>query len=163
MQFLVWLQDTDFSTWTRESDWALFAFLIVHTIGMGFLVGTGIVMDLRVLGVGQRIPLSLFKRFLPLMVCGLITAILSGILLVISYPAKALTNPLFYIKLTIVTTALLLTRTLARRLFASSQFDSQRAPSWARAIAMLCMLLWIAGLTSGKFLAYTNKMLLVYQ
>jgi hypothetical protein len=162
MKFLIWIQDSPFSTWTRESDWALFAFLIVHTIGMGFLVGTGIVIDLRILGFARRIPLSLMARFLPIMIYGLITAIASGILLVISYPAKALTNPLFYIKLTIILVALLFTRTLARRLFADSRLDAGETPNWAKAIAVLCMLLWIAGLTSGKFLAYTNKMLLLY-
>jgi hypothetical protein len=161
MRFLIWLQNTDFSTWTRESDWALFAFLIVHTIGMGFLVGTGIVTDLRVLGFARRIPLPFFNRFAVIMIYGLITAILSGILLVISYPAKALTNPLFYIKLTIITIALLLTRILARKLFVDSRLDAG-VPSWSKAIAIVCILLWIAALTSGKFLAYTNKMLLVY-
>ena len=162
MHFLIWLQDTEFSTWTRESDWALFAFLIVHTIGMGFLVGTGIVMDLRILGFASPIPLPMLKRFVPIMIYGLITAIASGILLVISYPAKALTNPLFYIKLTIIAVALLLTRALVRRLIVDRPSDSNIAPKWARAIAVVCLLLWIAGLTSGKFLAYTNKMLLVY-
>jgi len=162
MSFLIWLQDSAFSTWTRESDWALFAFLIVHTIGMGFLVGAGIVMDLRILGCVQRIPLSLFSRLIPVMVFGLGAAIASGVLLVISYPAKALTNPVFYLKLTLVTAALLLTRNVARRLFAVAHFDAGAAPNWARVTAAVCIVLWIAGLTAGKFLAYTNKMLLVY-
>src|SRR5262245_106292 len=103
MAFLIWLQDSVFSTWTRESDWALFAFLIVHTIGMGFLVGTGIVVDLRIIGFVQRIPLSLCARFVRVMAYGLTAAVASGILLVISYPAKALTNPVFYLKLTLLT------------------------------------------------------------
>ncbi len=163
MAFLLWLQDSAFSTWTRESDWALFAFLIVHTIGMGFLVGTGIAVDLRLLGIAPRVPLPALTRFMPIIGYGLIAAIASGILLVISYPAKALTNPLFYIKLAVLTTALLLTRALVRRVSVDACLDSVAPPTRSRVIAIVCLFLWIGGLTAGKFLAYTNKMLLVYQ
>ena len=51
METIQWVQDTAFATWIRESAWAIFAFLIVHTIAMGFVVGTGVAVDARVLGL----------------------------------------------------------------------------------------------------------------
>src|SRR5215831_2083819 len=156
MKFLAWIEATDFSTWTRESDWALFAFLIVHTIGMGSLIGTAVAMNLRILGVAPGLPLAKFGHFVPVMKYGLIAALASGILLVISYPAKALTNPLFYIKLLIVTIALLVTRHIVKR-FVEARPEISSAPSAAKRFAALCILLWVSGLTAGKFLAYTYK------
>ena len=56
MEQIVWVQDSAFATWIRESAWAIFAALIVHTLGMGLLIGTGLLVDARVLGLGRRMP-----------------------------------------------------------------------------------------------------------
>jgi hypothetical protein len=150
---MLWLQDLAFSTWLRESDWAIFAVLIAHTIGMAFAVGAGIAIGLRVFGMARALPVTQLTRLAPLIRYGLIAAIASGVLLVMAYPAKALTNPLFYIKLVSLTAAFLATRFSIRR----ASTDSQ-----SKAIALASVVLWMAGLVGGKFLAYTHTMLLVY-
>lgn len=157
MELLRALQDSAFSTWMRESDWAIFAFLIFHTLGMGVLVGTGVIVNLRILGAARELPLSRLARLIPLMWIGLAVAICSGVLLVIGYPAKALTNPWFYVKLTLLASAIALTRLFAKRLFGDAA-----APPWAKVAAFACTLLWLGGLTAGKFLPYTNRVLLLY-
>ena len=159
METIRWVQDSGLGTWIRESSWALFALLIVHTLTMGFLLGTGLAVDARILGVARRIPLPAMGRVLPVMVWALGFAIISGVLLLIGYPAKALTNPLFYVKLSVLALALLLTRLIAKKVFGPALAES---PGWAKAVAALCILLWLGGLTAGKFLEYTHKMLLVY-
>lgn len=73
----------------RESS-SLFAFpgiLAVHTVGLGFLAGLNGAVDLRLLGVA----------------------------LLLAYPTRALTNPVFYLKLGLVAAALVVLRTLLRR------------------------------------------------
>jgi hypothetical protein len=159
LEAIQWVQDSAFATWIRESSWAIFAFLIVHTLTMGFLIGTGLAVDARMLGVARQVPLPAMGRVLPVMVWALGFAIVSGVLLLIGYPAKALTNPLFYVKLSLLTVALLITRDLAKRVFDPGLTE---APGWARGAAGLSILLWLSGLTAGKFLEYTHKMLLVY-
>lgn len=160
MEVLSWIQNTSFSTWSRESSWALFAYLIVHTIAMGFLVGSGLVIALRVLGLAKSAPLSAFRRLLPFMVVILCVVIVSGLLLLISYPAKHLTNWVFYLKLSLLTAALLLTRRIGKRVLADTRLDHEAAPGWARGAAIACLFLWPLGLTAGKFLEYTNHILL---
>jgi len=162
MNFLLWIQDSSLSTWLRESDWALFALLIVHTIGMAFLVGTSFTIMLRTVGVAKQVPHILIVRFFPLATYGLIAAILSGILLVISYPAKALTNPVFYFKLVVLALAFALTHKVVQRISFDSTAKVQTTFRQLRRVAALCLLLWAVGTTAGKFLAYTNTMLLVY-
>ena len=56
MDFLHWLEQTGFSTWVRElpSVWAFPTVLLIHTIGMGLVVGINAGIDLRILGLGLR-------------------------------------------------------------------------------------------------------------
>jgi hypothetical protein len=49
----------------RESPslWAFPFVLILHTVGMGFLAGTNVAMDLRVVGFAPKVPLALVEKF----------------------------------------------------------------------------------------------------
>lgn len=155
MELLVWIEQTAFSIWTRESSWALFAFLIAHTISMGFALGTGVAINLRVLGLASRVPLPQLSRLMPVMYATLVVVLLSGILLLVAYPAKALTNPLFYVKLMVLIAALLLTRQLT--IFSEA---NDVVPNRHKLIAIFNLLLWATGLTAGKYLEYTYKVLM---
>lgn len=154
MEQLLWIERSAFSIWTRESSWALFAFLAVHTISMGFALGTGVAINLRILGVASGVPLPQLTRLMPVMYAALIFVLISGVLLVIAYPAKALTNPLFYVKLIVLAAALLLTRGLTRY-----SEGAGAVPTRSRRIAILCLLLWMTGLAAGKYLEYTYRVL----
>ena len=150
MDQIIWVQDSAFATWVRESSWALFAALIVHTLGMGFLAGSGLAVGLRTLGVAPGVPIAALARLSPLVLAALALAVASGVVLVVGYPAKALTNPLFYAKLAMVFVALWLTWRL------------MRTGKGGRVAAALAILLWAAAIAAGRFLAYTHKVLLAY-
>lgn len=53
MDFLLWFEETVFSTWMRESGPAFFSSLVLHSVAMGFVVGIHVATDLRILGVGR--------------------------------------------------------------------------------------------------------------
>ena len=161
MGFFIWVQDSVLGTWIRESDWAIFAILIAHTLSMAFLAGAALLVVLRALGIAPTASLALFVRFAPVMIIGLVVAILSGVLLVIGYPAKALTNPFFYVKLTMLVIAWRMTQTLLRRFVAADPGGSSVATK-TKALAIASAVSWFAVITVGKFLAYTNTLLLVY-
>ena len=116
--WLLWLESTAFSIWMRESS-SLFAFpgiLAVHTIGLAFIAGLNAALDLRLLGVATRIPAITFERFLPAMWMGLWLNVLSGIAPAHRVPTKALTNPVFYLKLAFIAAALVILKNVRRRL-----------------------------------------------
>jgi hypothetical protein len=160
MEFFLWIQDSALGTWIRESDWAIFAILIIHTLSMAFLAGTAFTVVLRALGIAPNVSPALLVRFAPVMAIGLVVAILSGVLLVIGYPAKALTNPLFYVKLLLLVIAWRVTQSLLRRFVAAPL--NTAAVNGAKAMAIASLVLWLTVIVAGKFLAYTNTMLLVY-
>lgn len=160
VESLVWVEETAFSTWMRESGPAFFSSLILHSVAMGLVVGVHVATDLRILGVAPRVPLSLMRRFAPVLWAGLVMVVVSGGLLLAAYPAKALTNPVFYLKLAAVVAALFITRSLANRVMRDSSHDAGPAPRRARLLAALSLLLWVGAITSGRLLAYTHQMMM---
>ena len=156
--FFLWLEATAFSIWIRESP-SIFAFpmiLAVHTIGMGLLAGINAALDLRMLGFAPRIPVVEFRRFLPAMWLGLCLNVTSGILLLIAYPTKALTNPVFYLKLSLIACALLILKVVRRRAFTDGV-----TPGPLRHLALSSLVCWAGAITAGRFLAYTYRRLWV--
>jgi hypothetical protein len=160
MDYLLWLEETPFSTWMRESGPAFFSTLIFHSVAMGFVVGVHVAINLRILGVAPRIPLSLMTRFFPVVWISLVVVSLSGALLLTAYPAKALTNPVFYLKLGAILIALFITRSLAKGVLQDPSYDAGRAPKEARVLAALSLLLWAGAVTSGRLLAYTYNIMM---
>ncbi len=155
-----WIEQTPLSIWVREDLYAFFVILIFHSLGMAFLVGGGLAVCLRVLGVAKGAPLEKFRGFFPVMWIGLTASIISGLLLLVGYPAKALTNPVFAVKFACLIAAALLMRVIAKRLFPVAA-RGEALPGWSRPIAALTLLLWLGGVTAGKFLPYTHHILMV--
>ena len=160
--FLLWLESTALSTWLRESDSLLAfpTFLTVHTVSMGFLAGISAAIDLRMLGFAPRVPLLELKKFLPVIWISFFISVVTGITLVISYPTKALTNPIFYLKLMLVALSLFVVRLITRRVLETPRFDSGRLPRNVRALAAISILCWLLLIWVGRSLPYTYGRLL---
>ncbi len=159
METLAWLEATDFSIWMRESGLAFFGSLVLHALGMAFIVGAHLATDLRLLGFAPRVPLSHMRDFRPVIRISLFVVTASGALLLAAYPAKALTNPVFYVKLLAVAAALIIGRALWAGVMRDPGNDSGRLRWDTRALAALSIVLWCTAITSGRFLAYTYSVL----
>jgi uncharacterized membrane protein len=159
MDLIRWIEGTGASTWARDDSYAYFIFLIFHVFGMAFLVGGGIAVSLRVLGVGAAARLESFRGFFPVMWIGAMLAMLSGVGLLVAYPAKALTNWIFVLKFACLIAATLLVRFMVRQYFpVAARGDS--LPTRARTAAAAALLLWLAGVACGKLLLYTYSILM---
>ncbi|MEI9852929.1 MAG: hypothetical protein WDN24_21035 [Sphingomonas sp.] len=160
MDALRWVEQTPLSLFMREDFYAYFVVLIVHAWGMAFLVGGGMAISLRVMGVASGARLERFAGFFPVMWIGAALAIISGLLLLVGYPAKALTNWVFALKFACLGGAGLLVWYMARDYFPLAA-RGEPLPARARWVALACFLLWVAGVTSAKMLLHTYKILLV--
>lgn len=159
--FFIWLEQTGLSVWVRESI-SMFAFpgiLTLHTIGMAFLVGTTAAFSLRVLGFAPRVPVEEMLKFVPVVWFGLILNAVSGVVLLMGYPTKALTNPVFYLKLACIALALTVVRALGQRI---ANPEPGHATGWNRngVLASLTLGLWAVSVTAGRMLAYTHSRLM---
>ena len=163
--FLAWVESTALSQWVVGSP-SMFAFpgiLTLHAIGMGFAVGISAAIDLRILGVAPNVPLRELRRFLPILWAGFWLNAVSGVLLLIGYPTKALTNPVFYLKLTLIAVAMVLLVRISRQVFATGSGESLNPPdpldppisSRLRNLAIASLICWSGAITAGRLLAYT--------
>jgi hypothetical protein len=159
--FFVWLEATSLSTWLRESPslWAFPFVLILHTVGLAFFVGTNVAWDVRVLGFSLGIPLEALRRYFRVMWAGFWINAFSGVLLLIAYPTKALTNPLFYAKLALIAFGIVLAFRIRREV--SGLAARAAAPPMARMLAAVSLACWVAVIFAGRLLAYTCTRLTV--
>jgi hypothetical protein len=138
----------------RESP-SVFAFplmLSLHAIGMALAAGINGALALRLLGAARAIHVPDLQRFFPVMWLGFWMNALSGIALLIAYPTKGLTNPVFYMKLALIAIAMICGRALTRRVF--DVRADRRAPI-ERRLAIASLACWSLAIIAGRLLAYT--------
>jgi hypothetical protein len=155
------IEQTGLSVWIRESD-SVFAYWFIlsfHAIGMGLLVGASVVIDLRILGVPPDLPLGPIKRLYRFIWVGFWIQVVSGVLLLIAYPTKSLTNPDFYLKLAMIAIALTLMQMLQKRVLSDGSLSETAMMAKGRTFAIWSLILWVGAVTAGRLLAYTYSTL----
>ena len=159
--FLQTIEETGFSTWLRESEspFAFYFILLFHTFGLALLVGANTVVDLRLLGVARGIPLAPLQRLFRIMWIGFAMNTVTGVLLVVAYPTKSLTNIDFYIKLTLIGFAVWVMQRLKSQVFEDSSLSEESIMARGLALAKWSLFLWFGAITAGRLLAYTYKYL----
>lgn len=158
--FFAFVENLGLSVWLRESPslWGFPFVLILHTVGLAFLVGSSVAVNVRVLGLAQGVPFGPLGRYFTVMWLGFWVNAFSGVLLLMAYPTKALTNPLFYVKMGFIAVALVLARRIRRHIGAAwpagGGVTLQRM-AWG---SLAC---WAISIPAGRFLAYTHTRLMV--
>jgi hypothetical protein len=159
--FFIWLEATPLSQWVVGSP-SMFAFpglLVLHALGMGLAAGLSVALDLGVLGVSSPMPLVEFRRFRPALWGGFWINAVSGVLLLIGYPTKALTNPVFYLKLTLVASGMVLMVRLQRLIVDQRAPIAPASSQRMRRLAILSLCCWAGAIFAGRLLAYTHTRL----
>jgi hypothetical protein len=156
--FLAFIENSTLSESIRGSE-SLFVFpalLTLHTLGMGFLAGGSAAIDMRILGFAPGISLKAMGRFLPLLWLAFAVNAVSGTLLLIAYPTKALTNPIFYIKLCLIALAVGLVYRIGSTVLRAPDIEQKPMARNAKALAFASLAAWVALITAGRLLAYTH-------
>ncbi|HEY3516305.1 MAG TPA: hypothetical protein VGL98_04600 [Gammaproteobacteria bacterium] len=150
-----------FSVWVRESP-SLLAFpfiLFLHTLGLAMLAGLNVGLDAWLLGRRKLPPFELANIY-RVMWLGFGINALSGLALLAAYPAKALTNWLFFAKLLFIAIALWVLQRLKGELAVAGGTAERDVSLRARRLALASLLLWAATIFAGRLLAYTYHILL---
>ena len=156
-QFLDTIEQTGFSTWLRESEspFGFYFILLFHTFGLSLLVGASIVLDLRLLGAAAGLPLRSLKWLFMVMALGFAINATTGVLLLLAYPTKTLTNPMFFVKLTLIAIALTVMYRIKTRLFDNPLLSDADMMAKGEGLARWSLVLWAGAITAGRLLAYT--------
>src|SRR5215510_13231241 len=158
MDFLLRIEQSGFSTWVRESPsvWAFPTVLLVHTIGMGVVVGINAGIDLRILGLAPALPLAPMERFFPLLWIGFWVNAVTGTILLVADATTKLANPDFYVKMVFIALALINLRMQRNSLFRAVGADKRPLTTNDKVLALTSLFFWSGAITSGRLLAYVG-------
>jgi hypothetical protein len=121
---------------------------------MGLLVGTCAAIALRILGFAPGIRLSSLELLFPVAYAGFVLNVLSGVLLLIGFPSKHLTNPVFYLKLVCIAIAVADMARIRERVVRGPAADLRLRWS-AKTLACAALLFWAGSIVTGRLLYYT--------
>ena len=144
-----WLQENSMIAVLNGTSWTAAVLEIIHYFSMFILVGSMIIVDLRVLGlVGRRQDAALLAdRLFPWMWISLLFNFLSGFVMFAGSATSYYRNDIFYDKVIVVLLAIAASITVQQKVRTWNQ--SPAMPAWAKLIAVLSIGLWIGAIIAG--------------
>jgi hypothetical protein len=133
----------------RRSVWAYPALEVIHIAAFATLVGSLVVLELRVVGAQRELSyVALGRLVVRVAVPALVIAAGAGSLLFISDAAQVAANPAFRAKLVLILMA------VSNAVVFHARDSLRKHDSVARAQAVLSVLLWFAAIAAGRLIAY---------
>jgi hypothetical protein len=158
--FCTWLAATSVSQTIQTIEWIIPAVQTVHILAVATLVASALMIDLRLLGIGwQELTVAaIAKRFLPFIWWPMPVLAATGALLILAEPARALQNPVFFLKMGLLV--------LAAAVTLACQIPLRNEPAFwelsrgrrlvAQLIAVASLPLWVAIIFAGRWIAYVQ-------
>jgi hypothetical protein len=160
---LSWLESSSVAVWVGQSPsvWAFPTVLTLHTAGMVLLVGASWVLDLRLLGVSRKIPLSAFRWVFPAIAIGLSVNLITGAVLFTKNATTWGASIPFFVKMGLVIASVATLMPIrsfvlrdAERGGVSALPAEAHTAKLGRRLAMASLLAWAGAVTAGRLLAY---------
>ena len=156
-EFSQWLYATPVSEYFRDAGWIVPAVQSIHIVAIAMLIGSSILLDLKLAGVVARTerPAVVYERYMPWAWGGLVVLLLTGMIMSIAEPDRVLSNWLFWTKMTLVVIGFL--GTLLIRIPMRREEPMTQTPAWnlvAKPLGWLSLAIWIAIIVCGRWIAY---------
>ena len=153
-----WVDTFPSSIAIRESQYVYASLLTSHVIGMCVFAGLIVMMDLRLLGVGNRRTSfsQIQRRLFPWQMFGMSVSAATGLLLVYADPLRFYANIYFWIKAVMMVLA-------GVNAMAFHQVTYRTVDAWntetvmpfgAKLASVMSIVLWAGVIVSGRLIAY---------
>ena len=155
---LHWLESSWLGVTTRDVVWMFPTFEILHFMGLCVLIGSVLVMDLRVIGLLRAIPMRQALSFTPVALGAFAVNLASGIGFFCSDPFRYAPNIAFRWKMLLILVAGLnaLWFWFSRHGKLARLPDSADADTVSKVIAAVSLLIWFAVIVLGRFMPYVE-------
>ena len=160
--FIDWLAATEASQVIQRVFWIIPTVQIAHILAISVVLASMAMFDLRLLGLaGTRNSIaSLSRRFMPWLWGALIVLALSGSILIVGEPKRALGNVAFELKMALLATAIAVTlafhAVLNRDLAAGAADLAPSHAGVAKITGGVSLALWGAIAVAGRLIAYAG-------
>jgi len=152
-----WIAATATSNFIKDATWVIPTVQSIHILAIAALLASMAMLDLRLAGVigREQSTRQLARRFLPVLWRALPVLLGTGIVMIAGEPSRELLNRFFWIKMSTLLVALLLTIPMQRLVTEARLMDLPRGRrNTLRAIALLSLLLWMVIVFCGRWIAY---------
>ena len=159
--FALWLATTSPSVFIQEHNaWTIPAIQSVHIVGIALVMGSVLMIDLRILGwtwADQTLQQTT-RRFGPWLTGSLWLLLATGILMVIGEPVRELVTFSFWLKMALVAVGALVAIVFQRTLRRHEQQWEERLVhrSSIKALAVGTFLIWMCIIVLGRLIAYDH-------
>jgi hypothetical protein len=153
-RFVQWCYYSKDYAFVRDSKYAIPLLQSLHLAGLTLLLGTTVILNIRLLGLGfRKLPLPLLTEQLwPWTKAGLILTICTGILVFLPDPTRYAQSGPFRLKMLLLLLALAFQFTIFRK---TVRRDPQSRPQIRNAaVAAISLLLWFGVGWSGRAIAF---------
>ncbi len=159
-RFCEWLASTPASSTIQDVTWIIPLTQTVHIVCIALLIGSAVMLDLRLFGIAGRGDsiAEAAKRFLPWIWWTLPIFLVTGMILTVGEPSRELENATFVKKMILLACAIVVTGILQATLRRDPTFwetSSARTIS-VKALALVSLALFISIVFAGRLIAYTN-------
>jgi hypothetical protein len=156
--FSAWLETTSLSHTLQTVEWIIPTLQTIHILSVAVVFSSAVLVDLRLLRLFEREePLGeVARRFLPPVWPVLIVLLVTGSLLIVGEPRRALMNTTFYIKMALLLVAIVLTAVLQASLASAFWEKNGIRRLTGQALATVSILVWSGILFAGRWIAYTQ-------
>jgi hypothetical protein len=149
------VEATGFGRFMRESLYAYPVVEAIHIAGLALLFGSIALVDLRLLGLGRRMPIAALARYaVPWSLFGFLIAAASGIAMFTAHAAEFIAQPVFMLKMGLILAAGVNAALLHAGPLRDLASDDLDPTSRMRLAGALSLVFWLGVITCGRMLAY---------
>lgn len=159
--FALWLAATSPSVLIQEhNSWAIPAIQSAHILGIAMVMGSVLMIDLRILGLTwtDQTLRQTTDRFGPWLTGSLWLLLATGLLMVIGEPVRELVTFSFWLKMTLVAIAAVVAVIFQRALRTHERHweDTLVRRASVKGLAVGTFLIWMAIIVLGRLIAYDH-------
>ena len=160
-QFALWLASTPPSVFIQEHNaWAIPAIQSVHIVGIALVMGSVLMIDLRILGLAwtDQTLGQTSSRFGPWLTGSLWLLLVTGLLMVVGEPVRELVTFSFWLKMALVAVGTVVAVAFQRALRREERRRDDAASHGVsiKALAVVTFLVWICVIFLGRLIAYDH-------
>jgi hypothetical protein len=140
-------------SWFKDARWFFAVDETFHIMALGMLIGTLVIVDLRLLGYGmRRQPAAQLERFLaPWTLVGVASMIATGVPMFMSEAIRLSRSSPFFYKMIFLVCAISLHFTLHRKATAPSTSPDSALTKLAACLSLIC---WLGVALAGRAIAF---------